>query len=118
MILAASSCVPQIAHVSCTMFSALRRLFAPVAPPALPDYRDALSDLERQLETLARKVSKLEGERLEVLTEWSKTRDQVIRYMKRVAQVKVREEAALGEDQEDGEEELDRQILQLKLNRG
>lgn len=97
------------------MLSALRRLFAPSRTSALPPTGEALADLTRR-------VRLLESERLELLTEWTKTRDQVIRYMKRAGQLRA-SQAVSGEgslddtEPEDGEQlALEDEVLRLKLH--
>lgn len=98
------------------MLSFLRRLFAPT--PAAPEsaVQDALASLERR-------VRAIEAERLELFTEWVKTRDQVLRYMKRAGAIRAALEPAPddGEEASQGgadEEAIDRHILRLKLGGG
>lgn len=87
------------------MLSWLRRTFAPTHPPTPQLVRPDVFD---QLAVLDRKVAKLESERLELLTEWVKTRDQVIRYMKRAGAIRAREDGTDPETGDDGDErELD-----------
>jgi len=74
------------------MLAALRRLL-------IPD----LSALLTQVEGLQRQVRALEAERLELVTEWVKTRDQVLRYMKRAGAMR----ASLRVQRDDDEDELD-----------
>jgi len=85
------------------MLSALRRLFAP----------DPYPNLAEELRALQGRVRVLESERLELVTEWVKTRDQVLRFMKRAGAIRAR----LEENQED-EEEDDLVQRTLRLARG
>lgn len=95
------------------MLSWLRRLLtrhpAPTPVSSPPDLLSAVASLERR-------VNKLDSERLEILTEWTKTRDQVIRYMKRAGAMRARLEADDPEsDGEPGEDaELDRLVLRMR----
>jgi len=93
------------------MLTWLRRLLAPVPASSPPSCEETSHGLERR-------VRALEAERLELLTEWTKTRDQVIRYMKRAGALRARLEATesddlgeLGEDQD----QLDLEVLSAKL---
>jgi len=74
------------------MLSTLRRLFSPPDQPAI-------SDLEKRIRVL-------EAERLELITEWVKTRDQVLRYMKRAGALRPRVAAPPDEQEDEPEDEL------------
>jgi hypothetical protein len=79
------------------MLTFLRRLFAPKETPHQSGTPERLAKLE-----LA--VRKLEQERMELLVEWEKTRGQVLRYMKRVGNLKPLLPVA---EEENGDEESD-----------
>lgn len=87
------------------MFTWLRSLFVPelAAVPA------------EELRALQGRVRALEAERLELVTEWVKTRDQVLRYMKRAGQLRAHEEARLPDMDEESDPELDRMVLRAKF---
>lgn len=93
------------------MLNALRRLFVrllfgstdgiPAAPP-LP---------------LDRRVAALEAEQLRMLDEWDRTRQQIVRWMKRVAHMKpepLPDPEIETEEEED--DDIDRLILRRKIN--
>lgn len=63
------------------MLSWLRRLFGPSG-----------TDLAERGTSLEQRVKALEADQLEMLTEWEKTRSQVLRYMKRAGALKGRVE--------------------------
>lgn len=95
------------------MLAKLRRLLnrVPEAPP---------EPLSASLAALERRVRHLEAEQVELLTEWAKTRDQVLRYLKRAGALAARAEEARSEPDPDDPEQLDleREVLRLKLARG
>lgn len=64
------------------------------------------------------RVQRLEAERVDLLAEWVKTRDQVIRYMKRAGALRARTEALPGvaEGESDDDPEVDDlEILRAKF---
>ena len=74
------------------MLSALRRLFA-------PSYSD--------LVTLTARIAALESEQLALVTEWVKTRDQVLRYMKRAGALRSRIAGQNGDEDDDLDGQVD-----------
>jgi hypothetical protein len=88
------------------MLAAIRRLL-------IPD----LSALLTQVEGLQRQVRALEAERLALLTEWVKTRDQVLRYMKRAGAMRASLRVSDG-GPEDGEEDDDDTLDLLRAKHG
>lgn len=71
--------------VSVNLAAWWRRLWK--APQTLPESPRTV-DLAGQVDQLTVRIRTLEAERLELLTEWTKTRDQVLRYMKRAGALK------------------------------
>jgi hypothetical protein len=69
-------------------------------------------DLRADVAQLSHRVRTLEAERLELLVEWTKTRDQVIRYMKRAGALRAAQVNADPLDDLDDrvDPELDRQL--------
>jgi len=90
------------------MLAPLRRLFAP----------DPFPNLAEELRALQGRVRALEAERLEVMTEWVKTRDQVLRYMKRAGAIRAtleKQAPQLDPEQDDDEgDEIDELIFRRK----
>ena len=60
------------------MLAALRRFFAG-APPT----RESTLPEQAAIATLERRVNRLEGDQLEVMQEWVRTRDSLARFLKR-----------------------------------
>jgi len=67
-------------------------------------------ELAESLKALTGRVRALESERLDLLTEWTKTRDQVIRYMKRAGQLRRYQEQR-GQLDDDEEEEIEEEEI-------
>lgn len=75
--------------------------------------------LAASLEGLEARVRHLEGEQIALLSEWAKTRDQVIRYMKRTgqwrAEIKRRDQLELDDElEEELDDELDDAVARAK----
>lgn len=77
-----------------------RLLGRPVAPQN--------DDLRAEVHQLAVRIRTLESERLELLTEWTKTRDQVIRYMKRAGALRAAQ--VVGDQLENDDERIDPEL--------
>lgn len=72
-----------------------------------------LGALESALADTIARVRALEAEQLTVMTEWEKTRTQVLRHLQRVAQRQALDEQAAA--RRDPAADLSRQILTLKM---
>lgn len=68
------------------------------------------------LRDLSDRVRELEAERVSLLAEWAKTRDQVMRHLQRVAQRQALDEQRA--QRADPAADLSRQILSLKMRGG
>lgn len=92
------------------MLSVIRRFFAP-----------EIARLERQVAALSEQVGALDAERLTLLTEWTKTRDQVLRYMKRAGAIRSRSRLGSpdGDDEQlDDDEDPPVDLIREKYLRG
>jgi len=73
------------------------------------------TDLPLSLASLTARVRTLEAERLELLTEWTKTRDQVIRYMKRAGALRGRQTEPLDDLEPEDSEGDDLDVIRAKF---
>lgn len=94
------------------MLSGLRRLFS-------PSIRE-LDQLRAEVDQLRTACRQADTERVEVLTEWVRTRDSLARFMKRQGAIRGPVRLPEGEEDEDGEgaEELGRQVSLIRAKFG
>lgn len=104
------------------MLNRLRRLLS-ASDAQLHDVLTRLARLEGIEQEHAKQLRELQAERVELLTEWGKTRDQVLRGVKRMGALAGRAEASRNGDPDpdgdgDGFEAVEREAAALKLWRG
>lgn len=105
-----------------SMLNRLRRLLS-ASDAQLHDVLTRLARLEGIEQEHAKQLRELQAERVELLTEWGKTRDQVLRGVKRMGALAGRAEASRNGDLDpegdgDGFEAVEREAAALKLWRG
>ena len=87
----------------------LSRLLGHFRKPLEATRIDDLAQLRGQVAQLREEVRELSSERVALLAEWLKTRDQVLKHLQRAAQIQKLEAPA------DSRQALAQQVLSLKL---